>query len=104
MDSTIHVCVYHLQCDHYKDIKPPSYFDYPELNHLFLTRDREQGADYYEKGEEDAVEHRFDEDLLGNERSKSYPQDVREGNGQHRRDPSPGRPAEGTQLRTRIIW
>jgi predicted membrane chloride channel (bestrophin family) len=47
MDATMHTGVYHLQCKHYEDIKPPSYFDYPELNHLFLTRDRERGADYY---------------------------------------------------------
>ena len=49
MDATVHSCVYHLQCDHYKDIKPPSYFDYPELNDLFLTRDRERGQDYYQQ-------------------------------------------------------
>lgn len=49
MDATVHSCVYHLQCDHYKDIKPPSYFDYPELNDLFLTRDRERGQEYYQQ-------------------------------------------------------
>ena len=43
MDATSHMGVYHLQCDHYKHMKPPSYFDYPELNALFLTRDRERG-------------------------------------------------------------
>jgi predicted membrane chloride channel (bestrophin family) len=42
MDATIHTAVYHLQCDHYKDIKPPSYFNYPELNKDFLTRYRER--------------------------------------------------------------
>ena len=43
MDATIHTAVYHLQCSHYDDIKPPSYFEYPELNAMFLTRDRERG-------------------------------------------------------------
>ena len=41
MDATVHSGVFHLQCDHYKSIKPPSYFDYPEFLHLNLTRDRE---------------------------------------------------------------
>eukprot|EP00980_Cylindrotheca_fusiformis_P024506 scaffold11977_cov107-Cylindrotheca_fusiformis.AAC.1 len=69
MDATTHSYVYHLQCDHYKDIKPPSFFDYPELNHLFLTRDRERGADYY------AFED--DDDFFPgkNFRSNSYPPD-----------------------------
>jgi predicted membrane chloride channel (bestrophin family) len=43
MDATTHTGVYHMQCAHYKDIKPPSYFDYPELNALYMTRDREKG-------------------------------------------------------------
>ena len=42
MDATIHTGVYHMQCDHYAHMKPPSYFDYPELNKLFMTRDRER--------------------------------------------------------------
>lgn len=42
MDATTHTCVYHMQCDHYKGIRPPSFFDYPELNNLYMTRDRER--------------------------------------------------------------
>lgn len=83
MDATVHSCVYHLQCDHYKDIKPPSYFDYPELNHLFLTRDRERGADYYHQVEED-TERRGDDNPQLNGRSKSYPQDLSDAGGSER--------------------
>jgi predicted membrane chloride channel (bestrophin family) len=42
MDATTHTGCYHMQCDHYKKMKPPSFFDYPELNSLFMTRDRER--------------------------------------------------------------
>ena len=34
-----------MQCAHYDAIKPPSFFDYPELNAYFLTRDRERCYD-----------------------------------------------------------
>lgn len=46
LDATTHTWTYHLQCDHYKKVKPPSFFDYPDLNHLYLTRDRERGVSY----------------------------------------------------------
>ena len=42
MDSASHTAVYHMQCDHYDKIKPPSFYDHPDLNALFLTRDRER--------------------------------------------------------------
>jgi hypothetical protein len=45
LDATTHTSCYHMQCDHYKKIKPPSYFDYPNLNRDFLTRDRERQTD-----------------------------------------------------------
>ena len=45
LDATTHTGCYHMQCDHFKNIMPPSYFDYPELNRDFLTRDRERKAD-----------------------------------------------------------
>ena len=41
MDATSHTAIYHLQCDHYNHIKPPSFFEYPELNAHFLSRERE---------------------------------------------------------------
>jgi predicted membrane chloride channel (bestrophin family) len=41
MDASSHTAVYHLQCDHYDHIRPPSFYDYPHLNAEFLTRDRE---------------------------------------------------------------
>jgi len=62
MDATTHSCVYHLQCDHYKDIKPPSYFDYEALNHLNLTRHRERGWEYEDEEEDESDEHLRDED------------------------------------------
>mmetsp|Transcript_18926 Transcript_18926/g.31327 ORF Transcript_18926/g.31327 Transcript_18926/m.31327 type:complete len:570 (+) Transcript_18926:160-1869(+) len=42
MDATTHTAVYHMQCDHYKHLQPPSYFNHPELNEMFLTRARER--------------------------------------------------------------
>eukprot|EP00542_Grammatophora_oceanica_P022122 CAMPEP_0194033986 /NCGR_PEP_ID=MMETSP0009_2-20130614/6433_1 /TAXON_ID=210454 /ORGANISM="Grammatophora oceanica, Strain CCMP 410" /LENGTH=601 /DNA_ID=CAMNT_0038674721 /DNA_START=104 /DNA_END=1912 /DNA_ORIENTATION=- len=42
MDATMHMAAYHMQCDHYAQIKPPSFFEYPELNNEYLTRDRER--------------------------------------------------------------
>lgn len=42
MDAATHAAVYHMQCDHFKHYKPPVFFDYPELNRHFLTRDRER--------------------------------------------------------------
>jgi predicted membrane chloride channel (bestrophin family) len=47
MDATSHTAVYHMQCDHYNKIKPPSFYDHPELNALFLTRDRERVRDIH---------------------------------------------------------
>lgn len=57
MDSTTHAGVYHYQCDHYDDIKPPSYYDYPELNHLYLTRDRERGREWDDDDDDDGDSH-----------------------------------------------
>jgi len=42
MDGTTHTSVFHMQCDHYKAMRPPSFFDYPDLNSLCMTRDRER--------------------------------------------------------------
>lgn len=62
LDATVHTACYHMQCAHYDQIKPPSFFDYPELNAYYLTRDRER---YYEP----ASSQRVMEDLedLGTE-------------------------------------
>lgn len=51
MDATIHTANYHMQCSHYNDIKPPSFFDYPHLNSELLTRDREQWGGAESKSE-----------------------------------------------------
>jgi len=42
LDAITHTACYHMQCAHYDQIKPPSFFDYPELNAYYLTRDRER--------------------------------------------------------------
>jgi hypothetical protein len=48
-DAIHHMVAYHMQCDHYIGMRPPSYFDYPELNNCFLTRDRERYQDLSEQ-------------------------------------------------------
>ena len=48
LDATTHTGCYHLQCDHYTKVKPPSYFDYPQLDHLYMTRERERNIDFDE--------------------------------------------------------
>jgi hypothetical protein len=42
MDAAIHTGNYHMQCDHYESIKPPSFYNYQHLNREYLTRDRER--------------------------------------------------------------
>jgi len=42
MDATTHTASFHMQCDHYTKIKPPCFYDYPELNYLYMTRNRER--------------------------------------------------------------
>jgi len=44
LDATTHTASYHMQQKHYKHMRPPSYFDYPEMDEFFLTRDRERGT------------------------------------------------------------
>ena len=41
MDATMHAAVFHLQSDKLKGMRPPSYYDWDELNGGLLTRDRE---------------------------------------------------------------
>jgi len=43
MDAATHMGSYHLQCDHYLHIKPPSFYNFPELNQEFYTMDRTRG-------------------------------------------------------------
>lgn len=42
MDATTHIASYHMQCDHYIHIKPPSFYDYANLNGKFYTMDRKR--------------------------------------------------------------
>ena len=42
MDSVMHTASYHMQCDHFKAIKPPAFFDFPDLNDMYLSRSRER--------------------------------------------------------------
>lgn len=41
LDATTHTAAFHMQCHHYDHIKPPSFFQYPHLDRLYLTRSRE---------------------------------------------------------------
>lgn len=43
-DATSLASVFHLQSEHYKDMRPPSFFNYDELNQRDLTRERESTA------------------------------------------------------------
>jgi len=47
MDAAIFASVFHLQSAHYKDMRPPSFFDHDELNQMDLTRDRERESKAY---------------------------------------------------------
>lgn len=40
LDATVHMASFHMQCVHYNEIKPPSFFKYPELVKYNLNRDR----------------------------------------------------------------
>lgn len=42
MDATVHASVFHLQSEKYDKAKPPSFYDWEELNCRGLTRDREK--------------------------------------------------------------
>lgn len=41
MDTAIFIGVFHYQSEHFKDMRPPNFFEYRDLNDLNLTRDRE---------------------------------------------------------------
>ena len=62
MDATAHTAIYHLQCDHYDKIKPPSFYDYPDLNSQFMTRDRERFR--HSQNDDDFVEGNVESDRL----------------------------------------
>ncbi|KAL7535466.1 hypothetical protein ACHAXR_006505 [Thalassiosira sp. AJA248-18] len=56
IDASIFASVFHLQSDHNKDMRPPSFFEYDELNQLNLTRDRErESAHHYMTLSEDEL-------------------------------------------------
>jgi hypothetical protein len=40
LDVATHAASYHMQCKHYDDIRPPTFFDHPELLQYNLSRDR----------------------------------------------------------------
>ena len=46
MDATVFAAVFHLQSKHHVTMRPPSFFEYDELNRLNLTRDREHWSTY----------------------------------------------------------
>jgi len=65
LDATTHTSCYHMQCDHYKDIKPPSFYDYPQLNFLSMTRDRQrlQAPSIEDREKMKASDHTNDDDV-----------------------------------------
>ncbi|KAL7534299.1 hypothetical protein ACHAWF_004786 [Thalassiosira exigua] len=42
MDASVFASVFHLQSEHYRAMRPPSFFDHDDLNRRGLTRDRER--------------------------------------------------------------
>jgi hypothetical protein len=46
MDATMHAAVFHLQSDKLLGMRPPSFYDWDELNGGMLTRDREKEEDF----------------------------------------------------------
>lgn len=40
LDVATHAASFHMQCKHYDDIRPPTFFDHPELLQYNLSRDR----------------------------------------------------------------
>ncbi|OEU17212.1 hypothetical protein FRACYDRAFT_207537 [Fragilariopsis cylindrus CCMP1102] len=80
MDATTHTGVYHMQCDHYTEMKPPAFYDYPELNSLFMTRDRERLNpidDEDEDNDDDKMYEHNDDTGLRNRKQSSQ---IRENN------------------------
>ena len=45
MDATHFAGLFHLQAEQYAEMKPPSFYDYDDLNGMSLTRDREEPED-----------------------------------------------------------
>lgn len=45
MDATVHAAVFHMQSDKLRGMRPPSFYEWEELNGGRLTRDRERGED-----------------------------------------------------------
>jgi len=42
MDTTVQTAAFHMQCDHYNKIKPPTFYNHPEFLGMKLSRDRER--------------------------------------------------------------
>lgn len=40
LDATVHMAAFHMQCSHYDNVKPPSFYEYPEFLKYNLSRDR----------------------------------------------------------------
>ena len=57
VDAAMHTAAFHMQCAHYDHIKPPSYFDHPELNAACLSRSRENQSPA-DEDQSQRMEHR----------------------------------------------
>jgi len=73
MDATTHTGVYHMQCDHYDQIKPPAFYDHPELNSLNMTRDRERNNFSSSRIGSDGVDYEAGLGLRNRRHSHSQP-------------------------------
>lgn len=74
-DAAVHTACYHLQSNQYDSIKPPSYFDHPELDACFMTREREHVGERSKERKKDRYVSRsieYVEDEEKQVRSKNF--------------------------------
>lgn len=76
LDATVHMACFHMQCDHFDDIKPPVFYDYPELLKYDLNRDRTRQVRARQGS--DPVSHRSSISI--NQISKNFENYVRSSN------------------------
>jgi predicted membrane chloride channel (bestrophin family) len=75
VDAAAHTACYHLQSEQYNSIKPPSYFDHPQLNACFMTREREHVGERSKERKKDRTITRsieYVEDAKKQETSRNY--------------------------------
>eukprot|EP00977_Amphora_coffeiformis_P030223 scaffold45569_cov221-Amphora_coffeaeformis.AAC.2 len=79
LDAAVHTACYHMQCKHYDPIKPPSYFEYRELNRFNLTRQRERFRyDDDSHDEQDNDDSNFDAAISRRVQHRALPKSIEE--------------------------